>query len=69
MVVRNVIVGICIFVAVSFAQSADTTLKPVVPQQISATTASVKTENPTLKKQATIRRPTSTWSKIKDLFM
>ncbi len=67
MVLRNLIVVSLIFVAVSFAQSADSTKK--VTAQQPTTTIAVKTEdqkNNSLKK---IVRPTTTWSKIKDLFM
>jgi hypothetical protein len=68
MVVRNFCAGLLVVVAVTFAQSADTTLKKAAPQQVKSTTISVKSENQTLKKQQR-NMPNSTWSKIKDLFM
>jgi hypothetical protein len=67
MKVRIIIAGLLICVAVSFAQSSDTTNKSVAPQ---TTTVSTVTENKQLKKAKVIKAPTTTtWSKIKDLFM
>ena len=69
MTVRNVIAVLLVFVAVSFAQSADSTIKSVIPQSTTVSTISTKTENKQLGKQKVVRSNTSTWSKIKDLFM
>lgn len=69
MTVKNVIAGLLVFVAVSFAQSADSTIKSVTPQSTTVSTISTKNENKQLGKQKVVRSNTSTWSKIKDLFM
>ena len=67
MTVRNVIAGLLVFVAVSFAQSADSTIKSATPQQTTVSTASAKS-SANLSKQKKVKS-TTTWSKIKDLFM
>ena len=67
MKVRTTIAGLLICVAVSFVQSADTAGKSVSPQ---APVISKVAENKQLKKAKIISTSkTTTWSKIKDLFM
>ena len=64
--VRIMTAGLLVCVAVSFAQS-DTTIKTVTPQ---TTEISKVTENKQLKKTKILNsQKTTTWSKIKDLFM
>ena len=69
MVVRNIIAALFVIVAVSFAQSADTTEKRVISTQTSTSEVASKRSNSSLKKQQRVVKPATTWSKIKDLFM
>lgn len=68
--IKIMIAGLLVCVTFSFAQSADTTVKSVTSQQ---TTVSTVSENKQLKKTTGTKRivpnTTTTWSKIKDLFM
>ncbi len=67
MKVRTMIAGLLICVGVSFAQSSDTTNKSVTSQ---APVISKVAANKQLKKAKIISSSkTTTWSKIKDLFM
>lgn len=70
MVVKNIITGFLVIVAVSFAQSADSTEKTVNTQQVTVSTTVSDKSAPTkrLGKQQVVKKNT-TWSKIKDLFM
>ena len=74
MTVRNSIAVLLVFTAVSFAQSADSTVKTVAPATPVVSSVAAKSDaTPQLKKtqmsQYVKPQSTSTWSKIKDLFM
>ena len=68
---KNILKGFFVLMVVACAYSADTTTK-AVPQTVLTTNSPVitnKSEEKSLKKQQTVNRPNTTWSKIKDLFM
>jgi hypothetical protein len=72
MLFKNLLIGSFLLAATAFAQPADSTIKNSTQLQTSQITTSSnngKQETTSIKKQQKIAKPTTTWSKIKDLFM
>jgi hypothetical protein len=70
MKVQIVLGSILLTALVSFAQPADSLLKKNALPQTTVSYTEAKENSKTLtKQQLTIRKNTTTWSKIKDLFM
>ena len=72
MLYKKIMGGIFILIVVSVSYSTDSTIKSVSPQPVITTNSPIivnKNANKGLKKQQKIKRPQTTWSKIKDLFM
>jgi len=70
MLFKNLFIICCVSATLSLAKSSEPTTKNRNSQSAYTTsTIAIQTGSKALKKQQKIRRPNTTWSKIKDLFM
>ena len=68
MKIKSCLKSLLVVAVVSFAYSANTTSKVVAQPPVLSSIKSDGNGNG-LKKQQNVQKPTTTWSKIKDLFM
>jgi hypothetical protein len=67
--IQKLLIAVLLVTAVSFGQQADTTSSKKANIQSGISTSSVAKDSKPLSKQLITRKNTTTWSKIKDLFM
>ncbi|HON10882.1 MAG: hypothetical protein GX089_08480 [Fibrobacter sp.] len=69
MSIQKLLIAVLLVTAVSFGQQTDTASNKKATTQSSISTSSVVKDSKPLNKQLVTRKNTTTWSKIKDLFM